>query len=383
MSENQQLPPIGYVRNEDLFVITYIYVIFGAITLFLNIPLAIYLLKTTNKNQKELIVIIALALSDTTCAGQFLAMGIYRFLVWFNDVFFITQAACNRNVIVASYQICIQMDNYFTLAISFDRLFAVLFPVRYNKCGPGYTFFLITSPIAASLIGYGAHLLVISLSDPKFVDEICFNFLVILPGFRDYMAFLRMFCVLIPTLIYFFIYVRMKFKFQRYGNSNAVLSKGMRHLTKTVAYITLASVFLVLIPEIWWYFRLFGGMDASFYFMFILLKVSLLLNKIILFLLQKIVTFFIHTIRHRELMKHVEKILPKKLSKMIHLDTQSQSAVSKVKVLREVSHQMTTSLKENGAIFGGFTKFCLLSAIKWLNSQYRKEQLQKKSFKGK
>lgn len=58
--------------------------VLGAITLFLNIPLAIYLLKTTSKNQKELIVIIALSLSDTVCAGQFLAMGIYRFVVWFS-----------------------------------------------------------------------------------------------------------------------------------------------------------------------------------------------------------------------------------------------------------------------------------------------------------
>uniref|UniRef100_A0A1I7T0F3 Secreted protein n=1 Tax=Caenorhabditis tropicalis TaxID=1561998 RepID=A0A1I7T0F3_9PELO len=72
-------------------------------------------------------------------------------------------------------------------------------------------------------------------------------------------------------------------------------------------------------------------MDASFYFMFILLK--------------KIVTFFIHTLRHRELMKHVEKLLPKKLSKLIHLDTQSHSAVSKVKVLKEFSHPMTTSMR--------------------------------------
>uniref|UniRef100_A0A1I7T0F2 Uncharacterized protein n=1 Tax=Caenorhabditis tropicalis TaxID=1561998 RepID=A0A1I7T0F2_9PELO len=29
---SQQDPPIGYVRNEDLFVITYIYVIFAPIT---------------------------------------------------------------------------------------------------------------------------------------------------------------------------------------------------------------------------------------------------------------------------------------------------------------------------------------------------------------
>ncbi|CAL2051039.1 unnamed protein product [Caenorhabditis brenneri] len=323
---SQQNPPLGYVRNEDLFVITYIYVVFGAITLFLNIPMATYLLKTTNKNQKELIVIIALSLSDTICAGQFLAMGIFRFLVWFKEVFFISQAACNRNIIVASYQVCIQMDNYFSLTIALDRLFAVLFPVRYNKCGPGYTVFLVTSPVMISLAGYAAHLLVITFLPPVFVDEICFNFLVVLRGYRSYLSFQRMLCVFIPTVIYLFIYIRMKLKFQRYGNSNA-LSKGMRHLTKTVAYITMASFFLVLIPEVWWYFGIFGGMDASFYFMFILLK--------------KIVTFFIHTIRHRELMKHVEKLLPKKLSSLIHLDTQSHSAVSKVKVLREVSHPMT------------------------------------------
>ncbi|KAF1748678.1 hypothetical protein GCK72_025145 [Caenorhabditis remanei] len=331
MNEDQQLPPAGYVRNEDLFVITYIYVIFGATTLFMNIPLALYLLKTTSRNQKELIVIIALSLSDTICGGQFLAMGIYRFLVWFNEVFYISQAACNRQVIIASYQICIQMDNFFSLAIALDRLFAVLFPVRYNKCGPGYTVILISAPIAASLIGYSAHLLALTFLPPKFVDEICFNFLVVLPQYRIYLSFQRMLCVFIPTLIYFFIYIRMKLKFQRYGNSNAVLSKGMRHLTKTVAYITLASFFLVLVPEVWWYFGIFGGMDASFYFMFILLK--------------KIVSFFIHTIRHRELMKHVEKLLPRKLTNFIHFDAQSHSAVSKVKVMREFSHPVTTSMR--------------------------------------
>ncbi|CAA21566.2 G-protein coupled receptors family 1 profile domain-containing protein [Caenorhabditis elegans] len=331
MSEDHQNPPLNYVRNEDLFVITYIYVVFGAITLFLNIPLAIYLLKTTSKNQKELIVIIALSLSDTVCAGQFLAMGIYRFVVWFSDVLFISQAACNRNIIVASYQICIQMDNLFGLTIALDRLFAVLLPVRYNKCGPGYTFFIVTSPVAVSLLGYCIHLLAISLLPPKFVDNICFNFSSVLPWFRNYLAYQRMLCVFIPIIIYFFIYIRMKLRFQRYGNSNSVLNKGMRHLTKTVSFITLASVFLVLIPEVWWYFTLFGGMDASIYFMFILLK--------------KIVTFFIHTIRHRELMKHVHKVLPRKLTKLINFDAQSHSAVSKVKVIRESSHPVTTSMR--------------------------------------
>ncbi|CAI2356075.1 unnamed protein product [Caenorhabditis sp. 36 PRJEB53466] len=222
-----QPPPIGYVRDGDLFVITYVYVVFGAITLFLNIPLATYLLKTTGKNQKELIVIIALSISDTVCAAQFLAMGIYRFFVWFNEVFFVSQAACNRNIIVASYQVCIQ-------------------------------------------------------------------------------------------------------KFQRI-TANSVLSKGMRHLTKTVAYITLASFFLVLIPEIWFYFNLFGGMNASIYFSCILVK--------------KIVSFFIHTIRHRELMKHVEKFLPRKLTNIMHLDAQSQSAVSKGKSIREFSNQMVTVMR--------------------------------------
>uniref|UniRef100_A0A8R1E2Q2 G-protein coupled receptors family 1 profile domain-containing protein n=1 Tax=Caenorhabditis japonica TaxID=281687 RepID=A0A8R1E2Q2_CAEJA len=172
-----QPPPLDYVRNEGYFAITYVYVVFGTITVVLNIPLALYLLKTTSRNQKELIVIIALSLSDTICAGQFLAMGIYRFCVWFDQVIFISQAACNRNVIVASYIICIQMDNCFSLVIALDRLFAVLLPFRYNKCGPGYTVLLITSPIFAALLGYAIHLVVVTILPPVFTDSICFNIL--------------------------------------------------------------------------------------------------------------------------------------------------------------------------------------------------------------
>ncbi|CAI5441130.1 unnamed protein product [Caenorhabditis angaria] len=266
-------PSVDYVRTEAFFFLTYIYGIFGAIVLILNLPLAIYLLSTVNRNQKELILIIALSVSDLLSGAQFMTMGIHRYLIWFDEVHFISRFSCDSGIILTSYLICIQTDNLFYLVIALDRLYAVLFPIRYGKMGTCYTYLLISTPFILAFVGYLVHLLIVYSQPPVYIDEICFFVASFLPKFLNFLSLQRMLCVAIPILIYFFIFIRLRMRWSRHSNS-VKMGKGMKHLTMTVTYTTLVAVFLVFAPEAWSFFKLFGGFDANTYFILILFKLD-------------------------------------------------------------------------------------------------------------
>ncbi|CAB3405438.1 unnamed protein product [Caenorhabditis bovis] len=201
---------MDFAAFSNLYGLNSIYIGFGVVVL-LNLPLVVYLSHHVNQRKKEIILIMALSISDLLSGAQFLLMGLVRYFFYSPEaIVMVPKFICATSFISSSYIILLQMDNLFSLIIALDRLFAILLPVKYQQLEIKSTIFLIILPFLGSLIGWMFHAILVLHQPPTWISDICFNK-------------------------------------EKIG---VKLSKGMRNLTRTVAYTTLASVFLVLIPEI-------------------------------------------------------------------------------------------------------------------------------------